>query len=70
MVSVLIPEGELKLVDNRIMVGNSTWAMTQPITIAVLHPKHFKDENRALMLELLAIVNAARAVKGSDPSEI
>ncbi len=66
----VLPPGRLRLVDNRIFVGDSTWAMTQPITIAVLHHKHTKDENRAYIAQLIAIVNEARDVAAQQAAPL
>lgn len=54
-----VPHGLLRLVDNRILLGDSTW-IGIPVTVCVLHPKHTRDENRLLITALLDIVNALR----------
>lgn len=56
----VIPPGKLRLVDNRIFLGETTWAMAQPITVGVLHPKHTKDDNRVMIRGLLDIINLLR----------
>jgi hypothetical protein len=60
---VSLPAGKFRLIDNRIVVGESSWAVQQPATICVLHPKQNTDEHRALVKALLDEVNEARAYR-------
>lgn len=56
-----LPNGKLSLVDNRIVAGDSTWIVAQPITVVcVLHPKQTKPENRAFIKAILDAINASR----------
>ena len=54
-----LPPGPLRLVDNRIVAGDSNW-LAQPVTIAILHPKQTKPEHREAVRALLEAVNATR----------
>jgi hypothetical protein len=55
-----IPPGLLRLVDNRIVVGDSTFG-TQPLTILVLHPKQTFPEHKERIRAMLDCINQARA---------
>jgi hypothetical protein len=57
----LIAAGRVRLVDNRIVVGDSTWALEQPRTICVLHPKQNKAEHREFVKALLDVINERAA---------
>ena len=57
-----LPDGTLRLIDNRVMCGDADW-VTSPVTVCVLHPRGTKEESRAYVRALLAIVNAQRGKK-------
>jgi hypothetical protein len=54
-----LPEGQLRLVDNRIVAGDSTWA-EQPHLVCVLHPKQTQPQHLEMLKALIELVNAAR----------
>jgi hypothetical protein len=58
---VNLPEGKYRLIDNRIVLGDSTWAAQQPTTICVLHHKQNTDEHRQLIQRMLDELNTARS---------
>jgi hypothetical protein len=55
-----LPPGPYRLVDNRIVAGDSSW-LTQPVTICTLHPKQNKAEHRSFVPQLRDALNAAAA---------
>lgn len=61
-----LPPGNFRLVDNRIMVGDTSWIATvQPKTVVVLHPKQNKAKHRAFVTLLLEILNALNQPQGA-----
>jgi hypothetical protein len=64
-----LPQGKLRLVDNRVLAGESTFA-AQPATVCVCAPKHFGDENRQRLQALVDIANCVRdAAQEQDPQD-
>jgi hypothetical protein len=62
---VNLPEGRYRLIDNRIVCGESSWAsVNQPITVCILHYKQSTPEHRALVKAMLDELNAGRQVRG------
>lgn len=51
-----LPAGPYRLVDNRIVAGESSW-VGQPVTLCTIHPKQNKPEHRAFIRALLEKLN-------------
>lgn len=58
---VTLPTGTFRLVDNRIVLGDSSWAAQQPTTICVLHHKQNSPDNMVLIRAMLKELNDARS---------
>ncbi len=51
---------KFSLVDDRIVIGESSWIATvQPITVCILHPKQTKNANRELIEQMIKVANLA-----------
>ncbi len=60
MVIAELPEGVIRLVDNRIVVGDSSWANAQPITVVEISRKKLDPRARAFLNGILGLANKAR----------
>lgn len=55
-----LPAGRLRLVDHRVVAGDSNW-LGQPLTITVINHKRTTEAQTDLMKVILEVVNQAKA---------
>lgn len=58
-----LPPGRLRIVDDRVIAGDSSWApTTRPETVFVFNRRHTKEDQRDYLRALIEIINEVRAL--------